>query len=310
MMKPIDQLPPALGRTVSPPLGEESFTGLSNAPRMMAGAQALTAPLKEAAGTVAKAGEMEMEAQVSAEERRRAMEFQKILRGGPSYMLQFADEIGRQNPQLGTQLQQEAQGLSPLFQDPKLDGEQAEKILEGFYESAHNRIKNNPQDKTVLETLRHQNKIEFEKVRQQNRLTLEEAKARLYAKYGKGKEKLDYQLTIEEATELLTQTEKAIEIENMVLNDPASTFTEKMSAMKMLAQYNKDKAMATKARWTASQHGAKTPADPNKPPPPPAAAGGKEVASLKEAMGLPDETVFTFKGKKYRKSGKTAVPVK
>lgn len=264
-----------MAKMIAPPIGDEPFTGLAAAPAMMQGAKAVSDPVVAAAETVANAGITEEKARVSAEDNKKAMEFQKVLRGGPGYMMKFADEVALQNPQIGNELKQEAQGLSSLFQDPNLQGDQAEKILTGFYESAYNRIRTSPTDKTALETLRQQNRVQFENVRQQNRISLEGLKARLAAKYGKGgKKELDYQLTMEEATELLTETEKAIDAENLVINDPASTFTERLTAMKMMVQLNKDKAMATKNRWTASQHGATPPAAPGDTTAVPAPAPG------------------------------------
>jgi hypothetical protein len=192
--------------------------------------------------------------------KQRVARFQQLMSTGADGMKNYAAQVAQTDPELGAQLSKEAESLSPLFQDPQINGETARQAMSGFYQSANNRLemKNRYQQmgqaKTQLETLRETNREAFEAQRQKNRMQLENTKAALLKALGKGKENLDYKEMYDDAVALETQTTSAIEHENVIINDPNSTFMEKQNAVMELQGLQRTLIFATAAKGRSSLH--------------------------------------------------------
>jgi len=152
MADPISLLP------VTPP-----FQGF-NVDKGVEGAMTAAAPVVQASQTLKALGDEE-------EKKQKAIAYQKVLRGGPDLMKQYADEVATQYPELGAQLQKEAASYEPFFSDPNLKGEDAEKYASHFYESADSRVKalKDTQTKPEWHPATQQEAQDFYKYQQDNK---------------------------------------------------------------------------------------------------------------------------------------------
>jgi hypothetical protein len=81
--------------------------------------------------------------QMGEDEQRKqqAIAYRQLLHSGADGMRKYAQEVGNEFPDLGSQLGAEAEQYATFLQDPSLDAAKAEEYTHHFYESANNRVK-------------------------------------------------------------------------------------------------------------------------------------------------------------------------